>query len=401
MSYRSSAVLLSFLLLAACGGTRQPQGAASSEPSPVPVRVRKPNHVQRPSYVTASGTVEADLSVEVAFQVPGRVSSVRVEEGQLVRKGQLLATLDPRDYEYAAAGASAQLTAAQATAQKAQTGLRSQELEQARIDYDRWADEYKRMRTLYERKSLPENDFKKVEAAYNAARERYEMAKEGTRREDLAAANAAATGAQAQVDESRKRLSETKLLSPIDGFVGLRHIDPGEMVGAGMPVIAVMRTDPVKVRVGIPEAEIGKVRAGAPAVVSIPSLGGREFNGKVELVGVAAEPTSRTYAVKIIVPNPKHELKTGMVAEARIEGAGTVDALTIPGDAIVRDAQGVTLVYVYFPDRGRVYAHRVQPGTPIDKELEVQGLTGSEQVVTGGQNGVREGARVQVEGVAK
>jgi multidrug efflux pump subunit AcrA (membrane-fusion protein) len=351
--------------------------------------------------VQASGTVEAELSVDAAFQVSGRVAGVAVEEGQYVRKGQVLATLDGRDYEYAAAGATAQLNAAQAIAQKAQAGPRAQELEQARIDYDRWADEYKRMKTLFERKSLPPNDFKKVEAAYSAARERYEMAQEGTRTEDVVAARAAADGAQAQVNESRKRLGETRLLAPIEGFVAMRRIDPGETVGAGIPAIVVMRIDPVKVRVGIPEAEIGQVRAGAPAVVAIPSLGGKDFKGKVELVGVAAEPTSRTYAVKILVPNPKRELRAGMVAEASIEGAGVVDALTIPGDAFLRDAQGASMVYVYFPERGRVYARRAQPGAPTGKELEVHGLNGNELVVVGGQQGLREGAPVQVVGDAK
>jgi RND family efflux transporter MFP subunit len=257
------------------------------------------------------------------------------------------------------------------------------------------------MQTLYERKSLPPNDFKKVEAGYKAARERYEMAKEGTRKEDVTAARAAAEVAQAQVDESRKRLNETRLLAPIDGFIAMRRIDAGETVGGGTPVISVMRIDPVKVRVGIPEAEIGKVRAGAPAVVSIPSLGGKEFKGKVELVGVAAKPTSRTYAVKIVVPNPEHELRAGMVAEARIEGAGVVDALPIPGDAFVRDAQGATMVYVYFPERGRVYARRAQPGMPRGKELEVTGLNGNEMVVIGGQQNLREGMPVQVIGDAK
>lgn len=399
MFTRSLLTALSFCSLIACGNSKQPQGAEAVQP--VPVRVRTPNHIQRPSYVQASGTVEAELSVDAAFQVPGKVASVPVEEGYYVRKGQVLATLDSRDYEYAVAGAAAQLNAAQATAEKAQAGPRAQELEQARIDYDRWADEYKRMQTLYERKSLAPNDFKKVEAAYNAARERYELAKEGTRKEDVAAAHALAQGAQAQVNESRKRLSETRLLAPIDGFVAMRRIDPGEAVGVGMPVITVMRIDPVKVRVGIPEAEIGKVKAGAQAVISIPSLGGTEFKGKVELVGVAAEPTSRTYGVKIVVPNPKRELRAGMVAEARIEGSGTVDALTIPGEAFMRDAQGASMVYVYFPERGRVYARRAQAGTPTGKELEVRGLNGSELVVVGGQQNLREGAPVQVAGEAK
>lgn len=386
-----------FLLTVGCG---HPVTPPAPEARPVAIRVRPPQRVERPAYVAASGNVEAVLAVEAAFQVGGAVARVYVEEGWFVRKGQLLAELEPTDYRNAYQAATAQAEAARATAQKAEAGPRPQELEQARIDYERWADEHRRMKMLYERKSLPANDYRKVEAAYNAARQRYEMAREGTRREDVGAAQAAMRAAAAQADEARKRLADTRLNAPISGFIALRRVDPGETAGAGMPVFSIVDLNPVRVRAGIPEAEIGKVRQGAPATVIIPSLDNREFRGRVELIGVAAEPTSRTYPVRIVVPNPAHVLRAGMVAEARIEGAATVHALTVPGDAIVRDPQGATLVYVYFPDRQRVYARRVTAGGPIGTELEIRaGLSGTEQVVVAGQQKVNEGSRVEAAGV--
>jgi membrane fusion protein (multidrug efflux system) len=106
--------------------------------------------------------------------------------------------------------------------------------------------------------------------------------------------------------EAQKRLADTRLRAPIAGFVGMRRIDVGDTVAAGTPVISVLDLNPVKVRVAIPEAEIGKVQEGARATVNIPSLDGKQFEGKVETVGVAADPASRTYAVKIAVPNPEH-----------------------------------------------------------------------------------------------
>ncbi|HEX8985008.1 MAG TPA: efflux RND transporter periplasmic adaptor subunit [Bryobacteraceae bacterium] len=394
-------VLLPFALiaLAGCGRDKKP---VTADASPVTVRVRAPERVQRADYVSASGTVDAALSVEAAFQLAGKVAAVYVEEGQAVRKGQLLAALDGEDYRNALHAAEAQEQAARATRVKADAGPRPQELEQARIDFERWQDEYKRMRFLYERKSLPANDFQKVEAAWKAARERYDMARQGTRTEDRQAAEAQLGAASAQAAEARKRLGDTRLLAPISGYIGLRRVDPGETVAAGMPVLAVLDLDPVKVRVGIPEAEIGKVRQGARATVRIPSLNNREFEGKVELVGVAAEPTSRTYTVKLTVPNPERVLRAGMVAEARVIGSTMVKVLTLPGDAIVRDPQGATLVYVYFPDRGRVYARRVEVGGPMGDELEIRsGLTGGEQVVVAGQNNVREASLVQIAGGAR
>jgi RND family efflux transporter MFP subunit len=113
---------------------------------------------------------------------------------------------------------------------------------------------------------------------------------------------------------------------------------------------------------------------------------------------VSAEAASRTYTVKIVVPNPGPVLLAGMVAEARIFGPTKAGVLTIPGEAIVRDPQGATNVYVYNPDRKRVYARRIEVGRPIAGEVEVRsGLNGEEQVVVGGQQKLREGSQVQIQ----
>jgi RND family efflux transporter MFP subunit len=192
---------------------------------------------------------------------------------------------------------------------------------------------------LYDHQSLPANDFKKIEAGYQAATQKYQMAREGTRGEEKEAASAELRAASAQMREAGKRLADCQLRAPIAGFVGMRRIDVGDTVAAGVPVIAVLDLNPAKVRVGIPEAEIGKVREGERATVTIPALGGRAFEGKVDAVGVAAEPASRTYTVKIAVPNPERVLKAGMVAEARIFSSQMVNVMTVPGSAIVHDGE--------------------------------------------------------------
>jgi RND family efflux transporter MFP subunit len=179
----------------------------------------------------------------------------------------------------------------------------------------------------------------------------------------------------------------------------MRHIDVGDTVGAGIPVISVLDLDPVKVRVAIPESEIGKVQKGARATVTVPSLDQKQFEGKVESVGVSADPASRTYSAKIAVPNAARLLREGMVSEARVFSPAMTDAITVPGGAIVHDAQGVTQVYVYSPERQRVYARRVDVGGPIGDEVEIlSGLTGNEQVVVAGQQNVREGSPARIIG---
>ena len=388
------AVCLLLPSLAGCGP--KPKVAADQ---PVPIRVRVPNRVQQPVSVAAGGAVEANVSAQGAFQIAGRVARVLVEEGQAVGKGQVLAELDAADYRNGFDAAQGQADAARAVDRKAQEGPRAQELAQARIDFEQWQDQYNRMKFLYDRKSLPANDFKKIEAAYQAAGQRYEMAKQGTRLQDKEAANGQFRAAAAQMHEAQKRLADTRLRAPIAGFIGMRRVDVGDTVGAGIPVISVLDLNPVKVRVGIPEAEIGKVRQGARATVTIPSLDGRQFEGKVETVGVAADPASRTYAVKISIPNPEHLLRAGMVSEARIYSSAWMNALTVPGNAIVRDPQGVPHVYVYSPSQQRVYARRVEVGALVGSEVEItSGLEGDEQIVVAGQQNVREGSPAKVTG---
>src|SRR5271165_6635927 len=394
-----------FMALSAAGcllvmtSCRREVHAASQDAVPVSVQIRTPAVVERAESVTASGSVEGSDTADVAFLVGGRVARVLVEEGQHVSKGQLLAEIEPTDYRNAFNAAAAQKEAALAVAEKADAGLRKQELEQARIDFERWADEYKRMKFLVERKSLPPNDFQKVEAAYNASRERYEMAQEGTRKEDRATAVAQAHAADAQASEEGKRLDDTRLLAPISGNISMRKVDPGQTVAAGTAVFSIVDLNPAKVRVGVPEAEIAKVHQGAAAEISVPSLEGRRFEGKVGIIGVAAEPASRTFTVKIIVPNPGPVLLAGMVAEARIFGSATAHVLTLPAEAIINDPQGAPNVYVYNSDRKRVYARKVDVGPPIGAEVEIHsGLQGNEQIVVAGQQKLREGSLVEVVG---
>jgi membrane fusion protein (multidrug efflux system) len=268
---------------------------------------------------------------------------VYVQEGQAVRAGQLLAMLDQTDYR---------LTVTQATANAV-----------------RAADEHERMKALYERGSLAPNDYAKY------------------------ATNAQVTGAQAQL--ALEQFKDTRLVAPISGIVSRRNVDAGETVGPGAPVFSIVAIDPVEIRIGVPEAQIGMIRRGASATIAVPALAGQPFPAHVSTIGVAADAASRTYQVKLDVPNPGRQLLPGMIAEASVSGSVTMRALTVPGEAVVRDAEGATLVFVYFPNEGRVYSRRVEIGGAVDREIEItKGLTPGELVVVAGQTRVRDGSRV-------
>jgi RND family efflux transporter MFP subunit len=326
--------------LGACKAAPSVELQASEAPQ-TDVVVRAVRRLAQPNYVAVSGEVEGRSTVNVGFQVAGVVASVPHEEGDAVQAGEVLAELQALPYQLG-------FQAASATADLAR-------------------DAFKRSKQLETERSIPPHDFVKVEVAVRQA--------------------------EAQEGLARKQLADTRLLSPLSGVLARRGIQPGEAVGPGMPVFTVIDVDQVRVRVGVPEAEIGRLRTGQNATVSIPSLGGQTFEGKVRVVGIAADPVSRTYVVRIGVANPNRILKPGMIAEVRIQDGGRINALTLPGEAIVRDPAGSPFVFVY--REGRVQARGVTVGSVIGREVEItSGLTGVEQIVIGGQHKLKSGAAV-------
>jgi RND family efflux transporter MFP subunit len=194
---------------------------------------------------------------------------------------------------------------------------------------------------------------------------------------------------------AQKRLRDTKLVSPLTGTIGRRLTNPGETVPAGAPVFTIVDLDVVHVRVAVPESDIGSITTGAAATVTVPSLGDTTFSGRVRLVGVSADPVTRTFAVEIAVPNPGARIKQGMIAEASIDTPNNTTTLTLPAAAIVRDAEGAKQVFVYSSDERRVHARRVTLGTVTGSEVEIEnGLAAGDVVVVGGQHRLREGMTV-------
>jgi RND family efflux transporter MFP subunit len=295
---------------------------------------------------TASGIVQANTTVDVGFEVPGKVISVGPDEGQSVRTGQPIASLDPTEYRLA--------------------------VEQASAQADRAAGDRDRNQALLTSGSIAPADMDHLQSA--------------------ARQSAAVAGL------AKKRLDDTRLVAPISGVISRRAIEIGATVAPGQAVFTIVALDPVRVRVGVPEADVGHITEGAAATVRIPALA-ESFTGHVTLVGVAADPTTRSYTVEISVPNPARRLRAGMVAEAMINTRETTSAMMVPAAAVLHDGgvNGTTIVYVIDRDGARVHARRVTTGVARGDSLEIaSGVAANEQVVVAGQQRLREGARVQL-----
>ncbi len=340
--------------LAACSGDTNKQ----ANNYPVPVVVGKVEKVQERETVSVSGTVNTPASpTTVSFLVSGKVVFVGPREGDYVKRGQRLASIDPTDY---------QLTLAAA---KAQTDM-------AEVEFKRAEDEHRRMKMLYDSNSLAPNDYQKFKAAFKSAEQRYDQS-------------------VASEKLSRKHLADATLCSPVSGFISKRSIEAGDTASAGRPVFEIVQLDSVEVNVGVPETDIHLVRIGEKAEIKIPALPGKSFEGMVRVLDVSADQGTRTYMARISVKNPGHELRIGMVAEARIRGDKVVTMAILPGDAVIRDPQGATQVFVYYPNQKRVYTKRVEIGSLFDKDVEIKnGLTGDEWIVLAGQTRLINGSVV-------
>ena len=354
------AVFLSLLMVSLIACTSDKHGKESKSDA-IPVIVGSPQKVQEMETISVSGTVSTPKSpTHAGFLVSGKVMFVGPREGDFVRMGQVLASIDPTDYQLALAAA------------KAQT-------DQAEVAYKRAEDEHRRMKMLYDSKSLAPNDYLKFKAAFDSAAQRYEQA-------------------VASEKLTRKRLADATLRAPSSGYIAKRLIEPGDTAAQGHPVFEIVQMDPVEVSVGIPETDIHVVRIGQKASIAVPALPEKSFEGTVRIINVSAEPNTRTYMTRITVANPEHLLREGMVAEAIIRGDRTISMVTLPGEAVVRDPQGATQVYVYYPDRKRVYTKRVEVGSVINKDIEIKsGLSGNELIVLGGQTRLRNGSGVSAE----
>lgn len=333
-------------LIALVVGTACREAAAERPASDVPVvNVAPPATVSRPTIVTASGAIEARRSVDLAFEVPGRLTTVGPEAGQRVRRGQLLAQVDPLTFQL--------------------------EAERLAVQAERGEDLSRRHRQLHEAGSLAENDLRQSLAI--------------ARQQQLAAELAA------------KRVRDTRLIAPISGDVAQRLAEAGEMVEPGRPVYSIVQLDTIDVKVGVAEGEIGQLKVGQDATISATAIAGRTFPGRIRMIAPRADPTTRTYEVTVSVPNPDRLLRAGMVAEASVSTGERTTALTVPGHAVLRDPQGAAVVYVHSAEDGRVRPRHVELGAPMGDAVEIlRGLAPTDHVVVGGAQRVRAGMRVTV-----
>ena len=298
-----------------------------------------------------SGTIEAVQS-ELSFQVPGRVIAVNVKEGQQVRKDQVLAKLDDSDYKSRLEQAQANLDRAVRNRGQAESNLSISRktlpadvvraeaaLQAARDTLDKAERNKKRYDQLYERQVVSAREWDAVRLEYETSRARVTEAqaalsqavsnlkKEETLRGEVEAASAQINSLKSAVEQAELQMQYTELKAPYAGVVTSRNIEPGVVVTTGRQTITMADLSSVDLKIFVPETEIGKVKPGGPVDVKIDTFPNKVFKGNITFISPEGEFTPKiiqtqkervkiVYLVKVSIPNPDLELKTGMPADA-------------------------------------------------------------------------------------
>jgi membrane fusion protein (multidrug efflux system) len=291
----------------------------------------------------ALGTARANESLDVTAKVSNLVTAVRFTEGQQVRRGQVLVELDGRE-------AQAELAIAEAALSESRS-------------------QFNRSRELYTTQALSEAQLEQIEATLKAN--------------------------DARVAFARSRLSDTVIMAPFAGRVGLRRVSVGSLVNPGTLITTLDDTSMIKLDFTIPETLLSSVEAGREIVARSVAWPGEDFAGKVASVDSRVDPTTRSVTVRALMPNERGMLKPGMFLTVRL-ARGSSNALLVPEQSLVPE-QGNVFVYVVRDDN-RVEKRQVRTGERRVGEVQiVAGLAVGEQVVTEGTQKLRDGAPVTVQ----
>ena len=348
-----------------CGHNKKGQTKA-----PILVKTETTSATGDRSGETYVGIVEEREATAVSFTSMGVVRRMLVHEGQAVARGQLLAEIDPTSMDNSLEAA------------KASTSQAKDMVTQARNVYEQAKDAYDRMKLLHDNGSLPEIKWIEAETRLRQAETALSSAESGVR---------SATAAEKIV---RKNLADTRLYAPVPGIIGRKQVGAGETALPSQAIVTILDISSVKVKVSIPEQEVGHINAQTPSYIVVEAADRHVNGGRIEK-GVQADALTHTYDIRIHVPNPDRKLLPGMVANVTLltHGNGKSD-ITLPVTCVQRSSDGSLFVWTVSNDST---AHRtpVSIGQPMGNRIHIiQGLHYDQQVVVEGYQKLSEGTKV-------
>jgi HlyD family secretion protein len=278
--------------------------------------------------ILASGTIEG-TEINISAEVAGKVKEVRVEEGSTVHKFDTLALLNHQTADIELRQAEANLAASEAQYRLLARGSRREDIIQAEANFKNAQQELQRMTNLLQGGTVTQKQVDDAQTHYVVSQQALEKLKSGALPEELQAAIARRDQAAAQADLIRKRIRDSFIISPAQGIVTLKSIEVGEYVNVAANLFRIVDLGKVKLMIYPNETEVGKIKLGATAKVTIDANPGKEYEGAVTFISPVAEFTPKNvqtkeertklvFGVKIEVQNPEGALKPGLPADAKI-----------------------------------------------------------------------------------
>jgi len=307
-----------------------------------------------------SGVSKAGLESKLSFKVAGTVKRIAVKVGDKVKRGQLIAELDDKDYELKAKEAQAKLVSARAQERNA-------------------GADYKRVRGLYESRNASRNDLDSARAAFESSK-------------------ASVSSAENQLEISQRQLSYTSMVSPQNCNIAELYARESENVNSGAQVILVS-CGHSEVKVNVPEAFIADIQQGDEVKVRFDAIADRGFTAQVTEVGVASTELATTFPVIVRLSETNSEIRSGLIAEVVFQvNSSNAKGMIVPAFSVGEDTQGRFVYTLELSESGFAIVHRsnVKLGALSQSGFEVlEGLTEGDLVVTAGVSRIRDGQRVK------
>ncbi len=400
--------VVSFLI--SCGGSkanvRREDTAGSSSPAIVEVTTAAAIKRDLPRFFEATGSLAGDEQTDVAPQTSGKVIAVGVDIGSYVRRGQMIVRLDDSELKLRVEQSVAQVNQAKASVRQAEEkiGLKSgqafdpnrvAEVASAKVALDLADKNLRRAEKLIESGDVSRSFYDSQKSQRDQLKEQYEAAV-AQARQNYAAVVVARTNvanAEAQLALAQKSLSYSVIPAPIDGFVAERNADMGEYVSPQQKVATIVRTNPVRIRIDIPEQAIPEVHVGQSVSMSTSAWPDKNFSGRIARIAPNVTANSRTLTVEAEIENSSGVLKPGQFATVRILQPRPQAAVLIPARAVTTES-GVSRVFVI--KNGHSEQRLVQLGQTEGDLVEVKsGIAADEQVATSNLEKLSDGVTVK------
>ena len=397
-------------LAISCGGSkanvRNDAPGATSSPATVDVTTAAAITRDLPRFFEATGSLAGDEQTDVAPQTSGKVVALGVDIGTYVKRGQMIVKLDDSELKLHVDQSLAQVEQAKAAVRQAEEkiGLKSgqafdpnrvAEVSFAKVSLELADKNLRRAEKLIESGDVSRSFYDQQKAQRDQLKEQYDAAIAQARQNyaAVAVARTNVANAEAQLALARKSLSYSTVSAPIDGFVAERVADLGEYVSPQGKIATIVRINPLRIRIDIPEQAIPEVRVGQSVSMSTSAWPDKSFSGRIARIAPNVTANSRTLTVEAEIENSSGVLKPGQFATVRILQARAAPAVLVPARGVITESS-VSRVFVI--KNGHAEQRLVQVGQAEGDLVEVKsGVTAGEQVATSNLEQLSDGIAVK------